>query len=229
MAFYNCESLIELKLPDSVTIIEAGAFRNCTNLKNVGNLDNLKFLYQYAFMGCSSLESVSFRDLEDMGAGAFNGCEDLKKVSINNLRLWCHLNWCHLITSNNNSWWSNWDSDWDKTSPLYYAEELYVNNVLTTDLVLPDDVDYIGNRAFCGFEGLTSINIKNVSQIGMSFNGCINLKEVITSSSSPASLPSYDAFDQSIKSTCTLKVPKGSLEAYQNSEWADYFTNIAEY
>lgn len=204
MAFYNCESLIELKLPDSVTIIEAGAFRNCTNLKNVGNLDNLKFLYQYAFMGCSSLESVSFRDLEDMGAGAFNGCEGLKKVSINNLRLWCHLNWCHLITSNNNSWWSNWDSDWDKTSPLYYAEELYVNNVLTTDLVLPDDVDYIGNRAFCGFEGLTS-------------------------SSSPASLPSYDAFDQSIKSTCTLKVPKGSLEAYQNSEWADYFTNIAEY
>lgn len=229
MAFYNCQSLTELKLPDSVTIIEAGAFRNCTNLKSVGNLDNLKFLYQYAFMGCSSLESVSFRDLEDMGAGAFNGCEDLKKVSINNLRLWCHLNWCHLITSSYNSWWSSWDNDWDKTSPLYYAEELYVNNVLTTDLVLPDDADRIGHRAFCGFEGLTSINIKNVSEIGMSFNGCTNLKEVTTTRSTPASLPLYDAFDWSIKSTCTLKVPAGSLEAYQGSKWADYFTNIVEY
>lgn len=229
MAFYNCQSLKELKIPDSVTIIEAGAFRNCTNLKSVGNLDNVKFLYQYAFMNCSSLESVSFRDLEDMGAGAFIGCESLKKVYINNLRLWCHMIWCHLITSRYNSWWQNWDNDWDKTSPLYYADELYINNVLTTDLILPDDVDNIGNRAFCGFEGLTSVNIKNVSQLQMSFKGCTNLKEVITTRSKPATLPMYDAFDSSIRSTCTLKVPEGSLEAYKDSRWADYFTNIIEY
>ena len=39
----------------------------------------------------------------------------------------------------------------------------------------------------------------------------------------------YDAFDSSIRSTCTLKVPEGSLEAYKDSRWADYFTNIIEY
>ncbi len=229
MAFYNCTSLQSIEIPKSVTTINAGAFRKCTNLKSVGNLDNVKFLYQYAFMDCSSLESVSFKNLEDMGAGAFNGCDNLKKVYINDLRLWCQMTWCHLITSNHNGWWSNWDNDWDKTSPLYYAEEMYINDVLTTDLVIPEDVETIGNRAFCGFEALTSIDLKNVYQIGSSFNGCINLKEVKTSRSEPAGLPSYDAFDSRIRNSCVLKVPAGSLETYKNSIWASYFTNIEEY
>lgn len=229
MVFYNCTSLQTIELPSSVTIIEAGAFRNCTNLKSTGKLDNVKYLYQYAFMNCSSLESVSFRDLEDMGAGAFSGCENLKKVYVNNFRKWCHMNWCHLITSSYNSWWQIWDYDWNKTTPLYYADELYINNVLTTDLVVPDDVESIGNRAFCGFESLTSVDLNNVSYIGTSFNGCTNLKEVKTSRMEPASVPMYDAFDYSIRSTCTLKVPSGSSEAYRNSSWGNYFTDIQEY
>ena len=65
-------------------------------------------------------------------------------------------------------------------NPLSYIQNLYVNDELITDLVIPDGVTKIGNYAFAGCTGLTSITIPNsVTSIGRNvFAGCTGLTSI---------------------------------------------------
>lgn len=74
--------MTHITIPDSVTIIEKGAFYDCTCLTSVEWSDNLKVIDKFAFEGCTSLESISFSNsLERINEGAFSYC-GLKKVSL---------------------------------------------------------------------------------------------------------------------------------------------------
>ncbi len=46
---------------------------------------------------------------------------------------------------------------------LYYAEKLYLNGELVTNLVIPEGVTSIGKYAFFCFTGLTSITFEDTS------------------------------------------------------------------
>ena len=65
-------------------------------------------------------------------------------------------------------------------NPLNYAHNLYLNNELITDLVIPSSVTSIGDYAFYVCRGLTSITIPDtVTSIGDSaFSGCRGLTSV---------------------------------------------------
>ena len=47
------------------------------------------------------------------------------------------------------------------SNPLYYAHNLYLNNQLVTNLVIPESVTSIGAYVFTGCSGLTSVTIGN--------------------------------------------------------------------
>ena len=68
----------------------------------------------------------------------------------------------------------------DNYNPLYYAENLYLNNELVTDLVIPDTVTEIKQYVFYGLNSLTSVVIpNNVTKIGTSaFGYCTSLTNV---------------------------------------------------
>jgi hypothetical protein len=58
----------------------------------------------------------------------------LTSVHITDLAAWCRISF-----------------DGRNANPLYYAENLYLNGTLVTDLVIPNDITSIRNHAFQGY------------------------------------------------------------------------------
>ena len=86
-AFYGCEGLSKVEIPNYVKIIDAAAFLGCKNLKTVIFNEGLKGINLQAFNGCKLLTEINFpNSLDSLGSAAFWNC-NIKEVSLSkNLR-----------------------------------------------------------------------------------------------------------------------------------------------
>ena len=74
-AFRECQRLMSVKLPDSVTGIGPEAFAGCGNLVSVAMPDGVRNIGRGAFSGCSRLVNVELPCmLKTIGESAFYGC-----------------------------------------------------------------------------------------------------------------------------------------------------------
>lgn len=163
-AFTACSSLASVTIGDGVKSIGNFAFSNCTSITSLTIPNSVTSIGEQVFIGCTNLSSITIGDgVTTVGRFAFNGCSKLTAVYINNLESWCNI---VLGTVNSN--------------PLYYANNLYLNDVLVTDLVIPEGVTSIGNVVFYNCTSLVSVTIpKSVTAIGINaFVGCANLTDV---------------------------------------------------
>ena len=85
-AFYACESMSTISLPDTLVKIGRSAFSQCARLSSVDlSMEDLEIIGEAAFFGCTNLDEVTFAKkpaLKEIGAKAFYKCESLTEVTI---------------------------------------------------------------------------------------------------------------------------------------------------
>ena len=81
LAFYDCDSLISVVIPDSVTSIGDWVFAYCYSLISVVIPDSVTSIGKYAFAYCDRLTSVVIGDsVTSIGVWAFAYCTGLKNI-----------------------------------------------------------------------------------------------------------------------------------------------------
>ena len=202
-AFYGCTELTSVRVGNSVASIGESAFEGCTGLTSVyytvdiagwcgidglinivgsdvtlyiggqmleGELiipDSVTEIKSYAFYNCAELTSVTIgNSVTSIGNYAFYNCNGLTSVNYSgDIASWLG------ISFGNSS-----------ANPLCYAGNLYVNDQLLSDLVIPDPmINAIKDYAFYNCTGLIYVTIPDsVTSIGnYAFNGCSGLRSAI--------------------------------------------------
>ena len=147
----------------SVTTIGSNAFYYCSGLTSINIPNSVTSIGSDAFYGCSRLTSITIpNSVASIGNDAFYGCSGLSSVNINNLVAWLNISFGY------------------SANPLNYAHHLYLNGEEVKELVIPNSVVTIGEYAFSGCSGLTSVSIPNsVISIGSyAFSSCSGLTSV---------------------------------------------------
>lgn len=210
-SFRNCSSLKSIDLPSSLISIDIGAFGNCTQLQSVTLSEGLESIGSWAFSYCSELSEIQLPEtLRELGSAAFYECTLLTSITIpqnvtalneftfvacsalEDITIEGELTYLGGGVFNGTKWFSD-QSDWiivqDKFLQTYVGTD--------TELVIPDGVEFICDRAFTNKSiqsvilsdsvksigssafastDLETIDLNQVETIGESaFNGCTNL------------------------------------------------------
>ncbi|MBQ4244531.1 MAG: leucine-rich repeat domain-containing protein, partial [Clostridia bacterium] len=82
-AFYDCELITEIILPDSVKTIGNRAFRYCSSLEKINLPEGIKTIPTEAFSSCNELKEITIPEsVTEIGANAFTECKSLETVEI---------------------------------------------------------------------------------------------------------------------------------------------------
>ena len=198
-AFYQCTSLVSLKLPKGITEIGVRAFQKCSNLADVAIPASVTSIGMLAFSGCSGLTGITIpSSVTSIDYGTFYLCSSLADIVI-------------------------------PASVTLIKDDAFWRCSDLTSITIPSSVTSIGSQAFYGCSGLTSLSLPSgITSIGSNaFSGCSGLTSIYVYVEKMPKLGT-NMFDGCDAKKCTVYVPKGTYDDYWLSEFG-YFENIVEF
>lgn len=208
-AFYNCNKMTSVSVPNSVKTIAIGAFAVCSGLTSV-NIGN---------------------SVTTIGNGAFAWCSNLTKIMVDNANLYFTTKDGVLYNKDLTTLVA---CPGGKTavdipdSVVSIEEGAFSGCNRLTSVNIPNSVKIIGMSAFNNCNALTSVNIPgSVTSIGeYAFAYCNRLKKVYYAAKEPIS-GNYIIFGN--RSKATLYVPEEAVEkCKQTYPWKN-FAHIRAY
>ena len=201
---FGCKNTV---IPNSVTSIGEYTFQGCSGLTSITIPNSVTSIGDYTFQGCSGLTSITIPNtVTSIGYEAFYGCSGLASI---------------VVESGN--------TVYDSRSNCNAIIETESNRLMVgcKETVIPSSVTSIGDYAFSGRSGLTSVTIpKSVTSIGGSaFEDC-RLETVVTKSTNCSIATS--SFSKPTLQHAMLYIPAGTWrDLVYESGWY-LFNNIRE-
>lgn len=231
-AFKYCREITEITIPNSVTDIGCHVFSDCDGLTEpIYNANcfayfpkgyateyaipnGIRKIAGTAFYDCGGLTSITLpSSLISIGYLAFQYCRRLTSVYYTgDVDGWCGITF-----------------DGSCANPFCFSSgDLYINNELLTDLVIPETVSEVKQHTFAGATCITSVRIGNwVTSIGnYAFGNCRHIDTIFNYASNPQ-IVNYVTF-YGVSTSIPVIVPCGSASAYNNAEYWNNFSNIQE-
>lgn len=120
-----------------------------SNIKNVIITNGITSLGEHLFYECDAMTSVTIPEsITSIKSSAFGRAENLKEVYTNNIKSWVKIDF--------------------QSNPLEHGAKLLVSNQTNDEIVIPNGVESIENRAFYGCGNKTIVISKDVTNIGHS-------------------------------------------------------------
>ena len=214
-AFGEC-GFSHITLPNSLASIQASAFINNSYLTSITIPERVEGIGAACFENNAVLDTVTFHtEIHSMtiGNNAFNECPSLAHVNITRLDSWAETNF-------NNA----------KANPAYTSHHIFMNGQEVTNVVLPDNTQWVNNNAFNGCTAITSVDMPmSIQHVNDDiFTGCSSLKTVIcraedvplfTGTNDPSAM--NDVFNRA-----TLYVLPAKLNDYKEDSWWGRFYKV---
>ena len=233
-AFYSCSRIMSLTIPSSVTSIDNAAFQHCSGLTSLTIPSSVTSIGNYAFYGCSGLTSVI------VGWESPLVIDNSVFSSSNNQNVTLYVPKGTKAAYEAAAVWQNFGDIKEKLDKSdgavsdsqgirYTANDdestCYVSGLesnFSATIVIPESyegrrVTSIGEHAFYGCSGLTSVTIPNsVTSIGnLAFYGCSSLTSV-TVPNSVTSISDYAFRDCSGLTSITVETGNAVYDSRNN-------------
>ena len=221
-AFKECVTLSKIKLPQNLTLIDVGTFYGCRRLYEIDFSGSVTTIGNNAFEGCYSLTSIKdeYR-INAIGEGAFKYCISLYSVAFGYLGT-------RTLSIGEEAFYGCYNMESFSSGAQILtigARAFYECNGLMF-VKLPGELS-LGESAFENCNGLTSVEITgSVASIGdNAFSGCNSLIVVTAGMNEPCSI-SENAFTN--RRNATLYVKRGSKSLYDAATFWKDFKEIVE-
>ena len=148
----NAINIERVDIPDSVTVIEEGAFIGCEKLKEIKFSNHLIKIEMNAFAYCSELEEIEIPDsIDKIEYGAFAHCYNLQSVTLGKDLLTLGPNVFDVCNKLKDIFYNNTFEAWS-----YIAGHINIGTTLPEGYILHcTDGDYVFDRMSVGWDDLS--------------------------------------------------------------------------